>query len=363
MNAAEYVRRGWRIVPAPAGEKRPILKGWPDRNFALADFDDSANVALRVGRKSGGVVDCDLDCEEAIELAPLYLPETGAIFGRKSKPKSHWLYISDGAQFETFIDPIAQQTLLELRADGRDGGAHLTLMPPSIANGEQREWCGDKIEPAVFNGRALRICMGRLAIGCLTMRYVSEYAARRPGPDLLNILWEFDPELGRPAFRWLGKPAPDAPRYVPKPRHLLSSHEIALRELAAAIPNNADWHEWNRVGMAFYTSSSGSDEGRIAFDDWSAKSPKYDSHAIEERWRNYRRSPPSRIGLGTLITSPIRPDGGQRGRHDDRVDPHRRRRRSGKRHIKTDTPLPQNSRSSDFAISSSLRPRSISLKS
>jgi len=306
MNALEaatlYYGRGWRVVPVPAGQKRPIIKGWPDRKFKLTDFSNEANVAIRVGRQSRRLTDGDLDCEEAIELAPLYLPETEAIFGRRSKPQSHWLYYADGAQFETFVDPIAQQTLLELRADGRDGGAHLTLVPPSIANGEQREWCSETIEPAVFNGRALRVCMARLAIGCLMMRYVSEHAARRPGPDLLNILWEFDPELGRPAYRWLGKPTPDAPRWSPKPRHEVTERDIALRELARVIPNNADWHEWNRVGMAFYAASGGSDEGFIAFDDWSAKSPsKYDCHAVEERWRNYQRSPPSRISLGALI--------------------------------------------------------------
>jgi hypothetical protein len=296
-----YFDRGYSLKPVPLGQKSPVIKGWPNRHFGLADFGDDSNATIRLGQHSSGLVDCDLDCEEAIELAPLYLPQTGAIFGRKSKPRSHWLYTASDAKFATFIDPVAQQTLLELRADGRDGGAHLTLLPPSIADGEQREWCDETIEPAVFGGRALRICMARLAIGCLTMRYVSEYAARRPGPDLLNILWEFDPELGRPAFRWLDTPTPDAPRYVPKPRHLLSNREISLRELAAAIPNNADWHQWNRVGMAFYIASGGSDEGRIAFDDWSAKSPKYDPHAVEERWRNYRRSPPSRIGLPTLV--------------------------------------------------------------
>jgi hypothetical protein len=211
------------------------------------------------------------------------------------------LYVAEGAQFEVFPDPIARQTLLELRADGRDGGAHISLIPPSITDGEQRAWCGDKIEPATVSARALRVCMARLAIGCLTMRYVSAYAARNPGDELPAILWEFDPELGRPAYRWLGRPAPDAPRWTPKPRQRLSEREIKLRELAAAIPNDADWTLWNRLGMAFFAASGGSDEGFIAFDDFSAKSAKYDPHAVEERWRNYRRSPPTRIGLGTLV--------------------------------------------------------------
>jgi hypothetical protein len=299
MTPEYYIGRGYEIVPAEG--KRPLIKGWPNRKFGPADFPPGTNIAIRVGTRSRDLVDCDLDCEEAIELAPLYLPETGAIFGRKSKPRSHWLYIADGGRFEVFADPVAGLTMLELRADGRDGGAHITIAPPSITDGERREWEGASIEPAVFDDTALRVCMARLAIGCLAMRYVSEYAARRPGPDLLNILWEFDHELGRPAYRWLGKPAPDAPRFVPKPRCQRTERDIKLSELARVVPNSADWHQWNNVGMAFYAASGGSDEGFIAFDDWSAKSPKYDPHTVEERWRNYRRSPPSRIGIGTLI--------------------------------------------------------------
>ena len=301
MSAAEYMHRGWRVVPVPAGQKRAIIKDWPNRYFGPADFGGDANIAIHVGRKSGGLVDVDLDCEEASELATLYLPPTNARFGRVSMPLSHWLYIATDATFEVFTDPIAQQTMLELRTDGRDGGAHLSLAPPSIADGERRKWHGETIEPAVFDARALRICTARLAIGCLTMRYVSEHAARHPGPDLLNILWEFDHEFGRPAYRWLAKPAPDAPRWAPKPRHERTERDVALGQLARAIPNRAGWDEWNRVGMAFYTASGGSDEGYVSFDDWSAKSPKYAPHAVEERWRNYRRSPPARIGIGTLI--------------------------------------------------------------
>jgi len=296
-----YLGRNWQIVPVPAGVKRPIVKGWHNREFGHGDFAKNDNVAIRVGRQSGGLVDADLDCAEAIELAPLYLPKTNARFGRASKPLSHWLYVAAGATFETFIDPIANDTMLELRADGRDGGAHITLVPPAVANGERREWSSETIEPTSVDHRKLRICMARLAIGCLTMRYVSEYAARHPGPELLNILWEFDHELGRPAYRWLGKPTPDAPRRAAKPRYQQSERDIALIELARAIPNNVDWHNWNTIGMAFFVASEGSEEGFVAFDVFSAKSTKYNPNAVEERWRNYRKSPPTRIGLGTLI--------------------------------------------------------------
>jgi hypothetical protein len=132
---SDYAARGWALKPVP--KKRPIVKGWPDREFGPADFPDGTNIAVRLGKHSRDLVDCDLDAPEAIALAPLYLPETGAIFGRKSAPRSHWLYFAPGAHFESFADPVAKETLVELRSDGRDGGAHITLLPPSVADGER----------------------------------------------------------------------------------------------------------------------------------------------------------------------------------------------------------------------------------
>ena len=299
--ARDYHRLGWALVPIPAGLKRSILRDWPNRRFGVADLDPTGNLAIWLGRYSGNLVDGDLDCEEAIELAPLYLPPTGAVFGRRSKPRAHWLYVSAGATFATFGDPVARATLLELRGDGRDGGAHLTLVPPSVADRERREWCGTAIEPAVVEARSLQRAMAWLAIGCLILRYVSKHAARHPGPDLPRILWEFDHELGRAAYRWLGQPDPDAPRRYPRRRAEQNPHDIDLAELVAAIPNDCDWNSWNRVGMAIFAAAKDMGDGFVIFDNFSAKSPSYKPHDVEERWRNYGRSPPARIGMGTLV--------------------------------------------------------------
>jgi len=118
MNAtlAEYAARGWSLKPVLAGQKRPATKGWPDREFGPADFADGMNIAIRLGKHSRDLVDCDVDCEEAIELAPLYLPETWAIFGRSSAPRSHWLYFAPEAQFEAFVASLVNQALGELGA-------------------------------------------------------------------------------------------------------------------------------------------------------------------------------------------------------------------------------------------------------
>jgi hypothetical protein len=314
---AEYRRRGWALVPIPAGRKGPVLQGWQTRDFAPGDFPDGCNLGLLVGPRSGDAVDVDLDCEEALALADIFLPATDAVFGRAAKPRSHRLYISPGAVFEAFADPLGKgkSTLLELRAQGRDGGAHQTLIPPSIADGERRDWEGDGIDPAAFGTAKLRRRCAYLAIGCLIRRYVSEHASERLAPDFPHILHEAEPILGRTAYRWLGMPDPDAPKWQPKARRDYTKAEIDLAEVVAAIPNDCDWHGWNRIGTAIFAASGGSDQGGIIFDSWSAKSVKYDPYATIARWNHWHRSPPSRLSAGTLIylarQAGWRPGGGE----------------------------------------------------
>jgi hypothetical protein len=95
-----YLDRGWAVVPVCAGEKRPTLKGWPDREFDIFDVDPVGNVGVKLGRRSGHLIDVDLDCVEALGLADMYLPQTRAVFGRAAKPYSHRLYVAEGAVFE-----------------------------------------------------------------------------------------------------------------------------------------------------------------------------------------------------------------------------------------------------------------------
>jgi hypothetical protein len=298
----QYQHRGWHVVPVPAGQKNPVLDGWNVTVFTPQDFAENDNVGLIFGARSGWLVDIDLDCPEALDLADLYLPSTGAEFGRASRPRCHRLYTAPGARFEVFADPLddRKNTLVELRSDGTSGGAHQTLVPPSVADGERRQWCGSTVAPAVVTAQGLRRQIARLAIGCLVMRYVSPTAARNPKPDLPPLLWEFDRPLGAAAFRWLGLPAPDQPQRYPRPRQELSRRDLDLAEIVHAIPNNYGWEDWNNIGLAVFAASNGSGDGKVVFDDFSAKSAKYDPDTVDERWANYRRSPPSRIGLGYL---------------------------------------------------------------
>jgi putative DNA primase/helicase len=70
----------------------------------------------------------------------------------------------------------------------------------------------------------------------------------------------------------------------------------------AAIPNaDVAWDEWNRIGMAAWRATGGSDAGLEAWSAWSAKSGKHDGDACADRWAHYGVSSPSKIGAGTLF--------------------------------------------------------------
>ena len=92
-----------------------------------------------------------------------------------------------------------------------------------------------------------------------------------------------------------------------------------LSKLAAAmavIPNDetTSWDTWNRMGMALWMASSG--QGFAIFDAWSLKHTKYDAETTRARWEHYGRSPPDRIGAGTIFYLADQID---RGWHDKYV--------------------------------------------
>jgi hypothetical protein len=79
----------------------------------------------------------------------------------------------------------------------------------------------------------------------------------------------------------------------------------ALRIAAALldIPNHgpADWEGWNRVAMAVWRATGGNDMGWAALESWSHRNPAYDPKETRERWDHYPKSPPTKIGAGTIF--------------------------------------------------------------
>ncbi len=132
-----YAKRGWRFIPLRAQSKMPARKGWTEREFSIDELPADANVGVVLGAVSGDLVDIDLDSEDALRLAPYFLPET-LTFGHESKPASHWLYVSKGVRADKlwFGDPEdnSDRELIELRANNASGPGcgHQTAFPGSV---------------------------------------------------------------------------------------------------------------------------------------------------------------------------------------------------------------------------------------
>lgn len=183
--ARDYLARGWCPIPIPRRRKGPVLPEWEHLRLTDADleqhFGRAMNVGINLGEPSHGLADVDLDCEEALELATRILPAT-AIFGRASKPRSHWLFVAEGAITEQFCDlPEVGKprgaTLVELRATpasraGQGVGGHQTVFPGSVhPSGEAVEWSDRALEPVVVPAVNLRALASRLACACLLARH------------------------------------------------------------------------------------------------------------------------------------------------------------------------------------------------
>lgn len=187
-----YVREGWALVRWPALSKG-TSSAWADVTVAPFDFGPTDNVGIKLGAPSGGLVDVDLDCDEAIALAPAFLPGPTATFGRASKPRSHWLY---RCLVKTWRPT---RTGVELRSDGLQ-----TIFPPSVRGYDPRkdpphyqpervEWSADALAPMTVDESVLVPAFARLAAATIIARAAPEIAAQRAVHDFVlaiaGALW------------------------------------------------------------------------------------------------------------------------------------------------------------------------------
>jgi hypothetical protein len=163
--ALSYINRGWNPVPVRPRSKKPFEDEWQARTITAENAEQffngaELNVGVQLGPTSGGLTDVDCDCPEAIAIAPYLLPQTAARFGRPSKPRPHWLYITDLSEHsdKATIQFLDQRTrmkkmMVELRIGGKKGAQ--TVFPGSIhEEGETITWDQDGA-PAEVDGADL----------------------------------------------------------------------------------------------------------------------------------------------------------------------------------------------------------------
>jgi predicted P-loop ATPase len=192
--AAWYISLGFFPIPIPFREKNPGVTGWEqwriDATRVSAHFNGTPqNIGALMGISTLGtlgLVDIDLDAVESLSIATQYLPATGFIFGRASKPASHWLYFVDPPlEIRQFKDPtLAASSLkeerkkamvLELRGITKKGTVGLQSVLPGSTHKESGEPItfepGHDSTPTTVAPTDLTMVVPVIAAGALLARY------------------------------------------------------------------------------------------------------------------------------------------------------------------------------------------------
>lgn len=170
-------KQGFKPVPLRKQSKAALDARYVEDNYVPPADDLWTNrdlgVGVLLGPRAAGPTDVDLDCPEAVFFASRFLPPTAAVFGRKSKRASHYLYRPEVEALakKAFMDPISKSTIVEIRGDG----GHHTVFPGSLheATGEAIEW-EDRAFPDVpkVSPDALELATKKVAIATLIARHM-----------------------------------------------------------------------------------------------------------------------------------------------------------------------------------------------
>ena len=187
--AAEYIASGWSPIPLPYRAKIPPYEQWQNLRVSRDNVDQYfnghlQNIGVLLGTPSGGLIDIDLDTPEAIELAAIYLPATSAVFGRKSKPRSHYLYRCTGpVDTKSYKNPVGNMEIFRLGSTGAQ-----TVFPGSTHQdtGELIQW-DDEGEPTEVSAEELLAAAYDLHCAVLAVLGIDE------APEITPVVRDWKP--------------------------------------------------------------------------------------------------------------------------------------------------------------------------
>jgi P4 family phage/plasmid primase-like protien len=175
---SDYIDRGWYPVPAPYKQKGPNIQNWQDLRINTDNLQEyfngnQQNVGILLGI-SNGLIDVDLDCPEAVELAPFFLSSTHLKGGRGERPNSHWFYYCPNFKTMQFSHGKKEDDdgmIVEIRGLTRSGTPQQTLVYPSVhPSGDKYIW-NESGDPAPIEQEVLIKKVKQLAAASLLARH------------------------------------------------------------------------------------------------------------------------------------------------------------------------------------------------
>jgi len=156
--------------------KDPGYEGWQelevDRKNFRTHFKKGNSIGGLWGKPSGGIIDLDLDWDEAALVAPFILPET-FIYGRNKRPGTHYLYRCRSAQNSKWSFLSQKNPILEVRSNGRQ-----SLLPPSKHPDDDVYVIEHEVEIADINQTDLEEKVKNIAIASVFLRKYPEEGMR-----------------------------------------------------------------------------------------------------------------------------------------------------------------------------------------
>ncbi len=179
-----YISAGILVVAIAYRGKNPIVDAWEQLRIDAASVPayfngTTQNIGALLGisaHGTAGLADVDLDAPESLAVASVLLRDTGFIFGRTSKPASHWFYFTDPPlRLQQFKDPLTKTMLVELRGLKKSNGAVglQTVLPGSVhVSGEPITFeAGHDSTPASVGTDDLIRAVHKVAAAGLLCRY------------------------------------------------------------------------------------------------------------------------------------------------------------------------------------------------
>jgi hypothetical protein len=281
LYGAKLVDAGYRVIPIAPGTKRPGRfdgKSWGDLARWTEVRADQTHVNIwsewtscGVGIITGEVVAIDIDVlDESVALAvgkvfQDRLGQTDMIRIGKS-PKALYLYRTNEPFTKISLHPI------EVLGVGQQFVSY-AIHPET---GQPYRWPFDN--PAETPVSALPLVTREQVLAAAEEAYKTLPPNLRRTRLVSTVIPDKDARTSHEGLVGTLSAVEDALKFVPNP--------------------DLSWDDWNRIGMAIYCATEA--KGFHIFDQWSRESGKYNSLETNQRWEHYSKSPPSRIGAGSL---------------------------------------------------------------
>src|SRR5215211_561494 len=146
-----YQESGFKMVRLSADAKKAIDGEWQKKDVELEKLkqhvERGGNVGLQMGEVSDWRGCVEVDCPEAVALAPKFLPET-LTAGRNAEPR-HYLYRSPGLGYKTF-QVEASKELMAIKASDNGKGHYVVVAPSRHPDKGQYLWRLNGFNPAAI---------------------------------------------------------------------------------------------------------------------------------------------------------------------------------------------------------------------